>query len=205
MKRTISTLTIGALLAGAAHANLITNGSFEEGVLVPNGDNTMALNPGSTDITGWVVQNSSVAWIADPNPFNGVAASDGVRSLDLTGYSEGPGGVSQSFGTVVGAEYTVTFDQGANPAYGQSTIRVLAAGDSEDFTLTSNNGQLWATRTWTFTAVSSVTTLEIGHYFGGDVYTGLDNVVVTGQPVPEPATLSLLALVPMALRRRARR
>ena len=75
-----------AFAASVAHANLIVNGSFENGSFVPNGQNTMSLPVGSTNMTGWTVFNDTVAWISDPNPFAGIHASNGIRSLDLADY-----------------------------------------------------------------------------------------------------------------------
>ena len=73
-----------ALAAGsAAHANLLVNGSFEQGAFVNQGNQTMSLAPGSTVITGWTVVTDATAWINAGNPF-GLAASDGSRFLDLT-------------------------------------------------------------------------------------------------------------------------
>jgi len=201
MRIRVCSLVLVALAAVAAQANLVTNGSFEDGAFVPNGDNTMSLGVGSTTMTGWTVTNASLAWIQDPNPFNGLHASDGIKSLDLTDYAGVAGGVKQSFATLVGQVYTVDFDLGANAAYGQAGLRVLAAGVSQDFSLSTTSGQLWEHHSWSFTAVDALTTLEMGHYFGANNYTGVDNVVVTGV-VPEPMTMALLALAPLALRRR---
>jgi hypothetical protein len=96
-------LTI-ALAASAAHANLLVNGSFEQGNHTNDGNNTETLLPGATDITGWTTVGSHVSWIADPNPF-GLTAQDGSRFLDLTGYTVGApfGGVTQTITTTPGA------------------------------------------------------------------------------------------------------
>ena len=62
----------------AAHANLLTNGSFELGAFVNQGNETMVLNVGSTTITGWAVVTDQLAWIDTGNPW-GLSAQDGNR------------------------------------------------------------------------------------------------------------------------------
>ncbi len=52
-----------------AHASLLSNGSFEAGGFVPNGDATMSLSAGSGAMTGWTVIGDSLAWIGVGNPF----------------------------------------------------------------------------------------------------------------------------------------
>ncbi|MBS1707159.1 MAG: DUF642 domain-containing protein [Armatimonadetes bacterium] len=191
------------LVAGAmsAHANLIVNGSFEDGNFVPNGDNTMSLAAGATDITGWKVVNDPVAWIADPNPFNGWHATDGVKSLDLTGYGGGYGGVAQDIATIAGHQYHLEFDFGVHQAYGDASVSVNVGTGDTGYTLHSENGVLWERILYDFTAFADTTTLSLIHNFDGGQGTGIDNVVLV-ETVPEPATLSLLALAPLALRRR---
>src|SRR5260221_9864525 len=81
-------LCTSLLAATAAHANLLSNGSFELGSFVNQGNDTMSLAAGSTVITGWKVVGDTTAWIGPANPF-GLAASDGSFFLDLTNYQTG--------------------------------------------------------------------------------------------------------------------
>lgn len=76
-------ICIALAVGPAAHANLLVNGSFEDGAFVSDGNQTMSLAPGSTVITGWTVITDTTAWINVGNPF-GLTASDGSRFLDLT-------------------------------------------------------------------------------------------------------------------------
>jgi len=189
-----------------ANANLIVNGSFETG---PDPGTFITLAPGSTAITGWTVTREGI-------DYKGTFwdASDGGRSLDLDN-TPGFGGVMQTFATTPGVGYLVTFDMAGNPYWDEilndpaiKHMRVEAAGQSADFSFDvtghwyDNMG--WVSHSWRFTANSSLTTLEFYslHTFGGG-YSGLtgpvlDNVSV----VPEPATLSLLGLGGLLLRRR---
>ena len=74
----LATMVMSASLfaASAAQANLLTNGSFEAGAFVNQGNDTMSLPPGSTVITGWTVVTDTTAWIGPTNPF-GLTASEG--------------------------------------------------------------------------------------------------------------------------------
>src|SRR5688572_33418771 len=86
--------------------NLLVNGSFEEG---PDAGDFLPLEPGSTDIKGWTVTRAQVDYIGGH-----WKSADGNRSLDLHG-SPGLGGVKQTFATVKGRKYKVTFAVAANP------------------------------------------------------------------------------------------
>jgi hypothetical protein len=220
-----STAALATLLAatGAAHANLLVNGSFEDGVFVNQGNQTMSPGIGSTVISGWTVVTDATAWINAGNPF-GLAASDGSRFLDLTNYSAGApfAGLSQSFATTAGATYTLSFDLGGSNAWGRPDALIAsAAGTSATFTTgpasatTPNND--WYHESMTFTATGATTTLTLQGSAGGN-YIGLDNVVVdllsgpgpTPDPVPaipEPSTWALmlagLAVIGGVARRRA--
>jgi choice-of-anchor C domain-containing protein len=205
----ISTKLFGIVVAVAfsttipAKANLISNGSFETASITPGSFTNVA--SGSTAITGWTVSLGNIDYIGSL-----WTASNGSRSLDLEG-SAGtcnlvipncPGGISQSFSTVAGQQYQVTFDLAGNPLNlpVTKTILVSAAGQSQTFTFnvtghnTANMG--WVTDTWTFTASGATTTLEFDT--GDSPATGwgpaLDNVSVdlVGTTVPEPTSLLLL-------------
>lgn len=56
---TYAVLALG--LYGTAEANLITNGSFEEGAYT--GGSYVTLTTGSTSLTGWSVVSGSIDWI----------------------------------------------------------------------------------------------------------------------------------------------
>lgn len=208
--RLTTTIALGLLLgAGAqmAHANLLTNGSFED----PASTGVPALAVGSTYLTGWTVINDPIAHI----PFSTIAASHGQYSLDLTGYSDSSpqGGVRQSIATTIGAVYNITFDVGA--VNGTSSVSVLAGNlNASQSSVTELTDVYWATFTSTFTASAATTMIDlIGLTSSANgTYIGLDNVDVTlirqGNEVPEPDSLLLfgagfLALV--GVRRRTTR
>jgi choice-of-anchor C domain-containing protein len=136
--------------------NLITNGSFEIG---PDPDPYLPLDPGSTAITGWTVTRDQIDYVAY------WVDADGERSLDLNG-SPGVGGIAQTFSTIAGQQYLVSFALAGN-TYSGTPIRQLgvsAAGQSEVFSFDttgfSDDNMGWVNKTWVFTATASTTTLE---------------------------------------------
>lgn len=202
-------------LAHPAAANLVTNPSFENGNFsFADGRDTEFVYPGSSYITGWTVIGASGAyidWIGPTNPY-GLTASQGSYFLDLTGdNSWSPlAGVQQSFSTVPGSQYTLTFDLGSSSNYsgGQVSVQV-SAGDQSDVSFTStNNGSqtnLWQTETLDFDATSPTTTLTIMGTLGYQ-YVGVDNVDVEGaSPLPEPASITMLIAGTAGLLLRRRR
>src|SRR6185436_12617847 len=92
----------------------IVNPSFELGTLVNDGNGTMVLAVGSTQITGWTVVTDQLAWILSPNPW-GLTAQDANRFIDFTAYPTGApfGGLRQSFATVDGAVYELSYYLGS--------------------------------------------------------------------------------------------
>lgn len=199
-----SVLAVVALMVGSAHANLITNGSFESGSFVDQGNDTMSLGAGSTVITGWIVVTDTTAWIGPTNPFN-LSASDGSYFLDLTNYQAGSpfAGLSQTIATITGASYSLSFDLGGSSQWGlPDSITASAGSTSQTFVSTATTGvnNLWDSVSMQFVATSATTTVLLQGATGFN-YIGLDNVGVefvsgpgTGGQAPEPTTLALLGL-----------
>lgn len=155
---------VSAADAVAQHS-LIVNGSFEQG---PVGRSYVNLPGGSTAIKGWVVTGEGIDYVG---PL--WRASDGKYSIDLDGSARSTkttpyaqGGIAQTFATMPGTRYQVTFDMAGNvyspPAV--KPVRVSAAGEHLDSTFdirgksTANMG--WVSKRWTFTANSTSTPLE---------------------------------------------
>jgi Protein of unknown function (DUF642)/PEP-CTERM motif len=189
-------------MATSPQANLLTNGSFELGAFVNQGNDTMSLAPGSTVITGWTVVTDTTAWIGAANPF-GLSASDGSFFLDLTNYQAGApfAGMSQTIATIPGATYSLSFDLGSSTFWGRpDSITASAAGTVQTFTAPTTGGNNdWQSVLMQFVASSATTTVLLQGASGFN-YIGLDNVgveFVSGpgpRPIPEPTTLALLGL-----------
>jgi hypothetical protein len=199
--RAACALSVILLSVPAVYASpLVTNGSFEDGSFVEDPGLTGAtlLFPSSTVMTGWTVFNSDLAWIDNVNLF-AVVASDGVKSLDLTGADTVPfGGVQQTIATASGQSYILGFDLGGNLDYNLgNSPEVLASADgtSASFTFTpAAHVQEWKHFELPFTATSSSTLVSLLGTSTGGAYIGLDNVSVNEvSATPEPPTMVLAA------------
>lgn len=194
--------------ASAAHADIVTNGSFET-PLVPSGFFTNFLT-GSTGITGWTVVGPEASIVSTNYASLGFTfpAEDGKQWLDLTGDgTNAVEGVQQTLATTPGATYNLSYFVGnqVNPGgpWGTtSTVDVLVNGALIQVATNSMGAggttQVWEQFTTSFLATSSSTTLEfLNADPPNDNSNGLDNVVVTPSSVvstPEPSTLLLLIL-----------
>ena len=175
--------------------NLIWNGSFETG---PNpGGGFLTYDNGSTAINDWTVTDDSIDYISG----SFWDAADGQRSIDLSGNDAG--GVSQSFSTVVGALYAVTFQLAANTAGGDTVkdVTVSAGGSSQNFTFDSTGHGFtsmgWEENSFSFTATDTTSTLVITSLDSNATGPALDDVRVTadGLTVNEDTPLTISGMV----------
>jgi hypothetical protein len=191
----MAALGLGA--ARPAHADLITNGSFENtnNTFMNNGYGAQPLPVASTVIPGWTTTNAPLAWLVNGNAYS-LTADTGSYFLDLTGYNDfAPyGGVTQTIATTSGASYHLSFAIGVNqsvPGNGGPVGITANAGNAPAQTFTFNpvglTGNQWETVGLDFTANSASTPITlVGAQ--GDRYIGLDSVSVTSNPVPEAST-----------------
>jgi choice-of-anchor C domain-containing protein len=208
------TVLIGAttlLVSPAAHAqnNVLVNGSFES----PNSTGILPISAGDTSLTGWNITSGSIDVIS--NVF--WQAYSGSQSIDLDGNN--PGTITQSFATVAGRTYTLSFAYANNPDNSTPTALVTvqdsAATPKLLFTdpITHTGSQTSAMNytffTGTFVADTASSQLTFASTDGGGLSgIALDAVSVTGTAAaPEPGSIALLGscLLPLAglvLRRR---
>jgi len=180
-------LLLSSLFAGSSVAAPFQNGSFETGTVVPC--NTFNVPTGSTIITGWTVSAGNIDWLGSP-PSCGWQPSQGAASLDLVGASAGGiGGVQQTFDTVPGTTYQLSFDLAGN--YGAPpVIKPLAVtinGVTSNFTFDTTgrtfNAMGWVRQTINFVATGTSSTVNFVSDVsasGGTLNAGaaLDNVTV---------------------------
>ena len=205
-----------------AQANLLANGSFENGTFTNQGNATETFSAGNTTMPGWTVTGRQLSWINVGNPW-GLSAEDGNLFLDLTAYNAGApfGGVTQTIATTPGQQYDLSFFLGSRTdLWGGPPVSIMTTAGSASQTFTDNashNVSTWTHEDLRFTASGTSTTITLLGTAGFN-YIGLDNVSVdcvgatcTGGPrsggaVPEPATAGLLGLglaVVAFVRRRA--
>ncbi len=161
---------------GGGTVGAFINGGFETPGTAAS---FMTLPQGSTFINGWTVTRENVDLVG-----TFFSCSEGRSCIDLDGTTSGA--LAQTFATTAGTPYTVTFDFAGNAGSGPliKSMRVAAAGTSQDFTFDTTGKTVtnmgWTTRTFNFTANSSSTTLEFSSLDGGGSFgPALDNVRVT--------------------------
>jgi choice-of-anchor C domain-containing protein len=148
-------------VATSLHASLIQNGSFEEGAFDPSGSGWSwnSIPAGGTVVDHWVAIESGFDW---HRAVEFMPAYDGDKMVDLT-YGSDFGGIAQTFPTLNGQQYVLTFALAA-PNQGLQDpreVHVDVAGGSYTFWKTASvPGSLtWDVETLLFTATSDTTTL----------------------------------------------
>lgn len=203
MRGLLAAVAAITMLPSAANAAEFVNGSFEAGA--PAGSFSTVTGGNSSSITGWNVTGNSVDYIG-----NYWSAQEGARSIDLNGGAQG--GIQQTFDTLAGIQYNVTFWLAGNPDGAPITKNVLvnATGAADglfsfDSAGTSKVNMGWSKYTYNFFATGATTTLSFASQNGGAYGAALDNVSVAA--VPEPATWALMligfAAVGFGMRRRS--
>lgn len=225
MKFLVRSAMVAALcsFAFSAQAAAFQNGSFEINIGNGSGNSSvLGMDPGNLDILGWEVVDDVIDCHSVVD--TGIVAANGLYSIDLgsghqylsfpsdpSRYSNG--GIKQTFDTVAGQTYLVSFDFGGfKDVYGGpgevfKDMRVSADAQQQDYSIdtsTLSGDYGWSLQTFTFVADDLSATLKFASLdqdLAAGVY--LDNVSV--QAVPEPATMAALALGSAALLRRRRK
>jgi len=184
MRRYLATLALG-ICCGSACAAPFQNGSFEG----TNPCNTFNVPAGSTLIPGWTVSVGNIDW--ESAPACGWQPSAGSNSLDLVGGGAGGiGGIQQTFDTIPGTTYQVTFDLAGNYGAGPVvkplavTINGVTSNFTFDTTGRSGSNMGWTTHAISFVANSTTSTINFVSDVsasGGSLNAGaaLDNVQIT--------------------------
>jgi len=175
----------GLLATAPAQAvELITNGSFETG-----------------DFSGWTqVGDTSFSFVTDE--LAGGGPTDGVFHAAFGPVNE-LGGISQTFSTIAGQTYFLSFDL----AYLGGTPNSLLLVWGGDVILIGNDVIELDYVTFSGFLLATSSSTELAFYFySPPSYWLLDNVSVDGAVVPEPASWAMMiagfGLVGMAARRR---
>ena len=199
--RGLSTATgvvLAAALSASAHANMLTNPSFETGPSVPSGETQLAV--GAIAIDGWIVTRAPIDYVSDAY----WEPAQGTRSLGLNATST-PGGIAQTISTYAGVAYRVDFQLSGEPFTTPAIkwLRVTAAGQQADFSFDSSNNwhwlMGWTPHTWTFTAIAPSTTIEFSSLMNDQASPALDDIdvgLVTTDVPPRTPELSLAIASP---------
>lgn len=209
-KLALATIAATGLFVSAAHANLVTNGSFEASS--PAVKSYFAGN-----VPGWS-GGSKLTFIAPPGtadnasqylavygPFPATSPDGGNFIL-----ADGDRNYSSAFyqtisGLTVGSSYTLTFWQAAGQQRGftgptTEQWKVSFGGDTQYsslYSLPQGGVGPWQQQTMTFIASAAsqvLTFLAVGTPGGAPPISFLDGVSLEATSVPEPATLGLMGL-----------
>ncbi len=182
-----------ALFSITSQANLITNGSFED-IDVPN--NSWRFYSQGTPNLAWQGSNVEI-W----DSLFGFEASEGEQYAELNAHpNQGIFSINQTFNTITGGIYNLSFDYSARRNNRNEQFEVSAG----DFTqiLSSNVRFNWNDFATEFTALNNSTPLTFTSLNRGTLGNLLDNVVVTTSrlPIPEPDLIfPLILLIAFAL------
>ncbi len=193
MRRIVAlTAAISALAtAPAAAQNLLADGSFENPALASSATFTTIMN--GSPFGAWMISSGSIDLIRTH-----WAPADGFQSIDLNGAS--PGTIAQTIATAAGSSYRLRFSLAGNPDNTMDKVMRVWWGTQDLGLITftqagrTRTSMGWQTITFaTLVASGPATTLRFegqgARYWGA----ALDNIEVTLNVVPEPATALLLA------------
>lgn len=172
LNKLVSGLALACLVSGASAADLVTNGDFETGTFV-----------------GWTRSgNASFSSIINVGGTNGYVWHNGAIGTTL-------GEISQTITTVIGTEYTLSFDlQGsAKP----NKLKVWFGEELVPFVQTNFSHPTWTHYTISGLVADSTSSLLKFGSRNDPAFNNIDNISVTDgsvvtAPVPEPETYAML-------------
>lgn len=169
------TMVLGSA-AAMADTSLLQNGSFDQQSLT---DGQVITSTAATAVDGWY--SSGAVKLVDPLADSKYASTtDGSNFVKLVNGAM----IYQSFTTVPGAMYTLTFSWDAVKT---AASYLVLGGSTASGTLNSGTSTNFQTTTLTFSALSNSTTLAFLAGTSGNLL--VDNVAVA--MVPEPASIAL--------------
>jgi hypothetical protein len=205
LRRKVAIAVAAFAATAGAQAQLIVNGGFEDPAFVDNGSHYVRMN--GAELTGWSLHSVHGGNVLFDSGFSPVGG--GAQAVEL----EASDWISQSFATVAGSHYRLSFDLSAYTGYGGpapgSTLCPCASwidvGIDATWTTFAGSSAGYTPEALDFVADSSSTTLTFRNAVPMDQwrnYPHLDNVAVEQvfeetqlritTAVPEPETYALL-------------
>jgi hypothetical protein len=201
MNRVFAAAVAATALMGAATqasaVELLINGGFDApvaGVPEPWGGFTLyAVGP--VPLSGWTVESGSVDLTTTASGWGPPVSAP--YSLDINGWDAGV--ISQSFNTVLGRSYNVSYRYSRNAANGPSPSEATVAAGGVTQNVVSTNDPLlfgtlgnfiFQTGGFSFVGDGNAATIRLSAVTQGNAGVYFDNVSVTA--VPEPATWALM-------------
>ena len=200
-------LLAGLCVAHASRAQMLTNGDFEQGPVIPPLNPIFSVAPGNAALNGWTVVGGAICIITD----NYWVPISGQRSVQLS--STGPGAIEQVFSTAPGAVYRLTVWV-SGQGHSEPTIkhlRLTAGSNVQDETFDVTDvwewDMKWSQRTFDFTAAAATTTVRLESLDASKWGPAVDNMKVelVSAGVPgAPATLAFAPISPDPVRNSGR-
>ena len=181
----------------ASAAELLTNGSFEDlGGATPQGWGGYTYGPDFSDpLPGWSVDFGNVDVTVNGSPWG--PAANGFNSLDINGWTAGE--ISQSFATVLGQTYNVSFAFSRNVYGPQTSTAEVSAGGTVLSVIAENDGSfgspanmIWKSGGFSFSGTGNTETIRLSATNAGNAGVFFDNISVSTAAVPEPATWAMM-------------
>ena len=189
-------LGLAALASTTAHANLLVNGGFEAS------SSTTTTPPGWFNI-GHTDGVLSYGNIPSQPVYEGLRFYS-IGGAGSNGFAAIGEGIGQSFASVVGATYHLSFGLSAENGFGwpTETLRASAGDTTQDYALVPTPSSFFtrpfSTEGFDFIATSALTTVSFiisastGQIGNNDPLLDGISVELVSLPVPEPGTWALL-------------
>jgi choice-of-anchor C domain-containing protein len=186
MRKLILAAALAAPMFASAADNLILNGGFEDFTGTFNAGHYSTVYANETSLANWTVGGATVDVVKD-----GYWGAISGNSIDMLG-TPGPGTLSQTFNTVLGQSYLLSFDLSANMGGGDSKALFVSfnGGAATSFT---GSGTI-SPYSLSFVGTGSPTTLLFASAATGNSGAVLDNVSVAAVPEPESYAMLLAGL-----------
>ena len=207
----VAALALALSPVSASAAELLTNGSFEDlGGATPQGWGGYTFGPDfSEPLPGWSVDVGNVDVTVNGSPWG--PAADGFSSLDINGWTAGA--ISQSFATVLGQIYNVSFAFSRNVYGPQTSTADVSAGGTVLSVIAENDGSfgspanmIWKSGGFAFLGTGNTESIRLTATNGGNAGVFFDNISVSTAAVLEPAAWAMMitgfGIVGSLLRRR---